>query len=166
MADPLDVHICGSGSDEDERLRAELDAHLAPLVREGVLRVRYRAITSAADGQDAGDEGLKNARVVLLLASPDLAAARPRFEVEMKRALDRQVSTRVIVVLLRAHDWAGTPLAALPALPLDGEPVAARANREEAWREVARSLRAIHARGYLGIPAPAAAPTTAAAARG
>jgi WD40 repeat protein len=155
MGGSLAICILSAGG-VDEPLRAELEAHLEPLVREGLLCVRV----GAPFAPFASEEEIERARVVLLLGSPAFAASRACVEVGSRRALERQTrgEARILLVRLRAHDWTGTPIAELPALPFDGAPIAERADRELAWIEIARSLRAIQTRGYLGILAPRPAP--------
>src|SRR5260370_6251439 len=61
----------------------------------------------------------------------------------MKRALerDRTGEARVIPVILRAVDWAGTEFAHLQALPTDGRPVTSWSNTDEAFTDIARGIR-------------------------
>ena len=49
---------------------------------------------------------------------------------------------RVIPVILRDCDWTTAPFAKLLALPRDGKPVNSWANRDEAFADIARGIRA------------------------
>src|SRR4051812_22164499 len=96
--EPLDIQILSApGSEEDDRLRAELESHLAPLARDGILRMPR-------------DMSAGSARVVILLGSPDFAAARGHVGDDTRSALARDArgEARVMLVILRPFERAGT----------------------------------------------------------
>ncbi|XXX73570.1 TIR domain-containing protein [Sorangium sp. So ce134] len=142
MPAPIDVFF--SYAHKDESLRDELEAHLAALVRRGVIRSwHHRKIDAGDDTQAALDERLEAAHVILLLVSADFLASDYCHELEVKRALARSRAgeARVIPVILRECVWQDAPFAELKALPRNGKAVTSWTVRDEAWKDVILGLR-------------------------
>ena len=142
MPSPLQLFL--SYAARDDALREELDRHLAALEREGLIRVWHRRRVSAGEIWEAESAArLDAAQIVLLLVSADYLAADDCFDLEVRRALERQRAgrARVIPVVVRACEWSGAPFAGLAALPPGGRPVASWPDRDEAWTGVARGVR-------------------------
>lgn len=55
----------------------------------------------------------------------------------------QQREARVVPVILRDCDWDFAPFSKLQALPKDGKPVAAWANRDEAFKNIALGIRSV-----------------------
>lgn len=156
MSEPTALFF--SYSHKDESLRDELAAHLKLLERQGVIRGWHdRRIGAGTDWKNAIDEHLQRAGVILLLVSADFIASDYCYDVEMKRALVRRDAGEVIVipVILRPCDRAQTPFAQIQALPRDGKPVTSWSNRDEAWTDVAKGIRAAVEQLHAGVPQPA-----------
>ncbi|WP_437480107.1 TIR domain-containing protein [Sorangium sp. So ce1014] len=142
MPTPIDVFF--SYSYKDESLRDELEAHLAALMRRGVIRGwHHRKIDAGDDAQAAIDEHLEAAHVILLLVSADFLASDYCNELEVKRALARcrAGEAQVIPIILRECVWQDAPFAELEALPRNGKAVTSWAVRDEAWKDVIIGLR-------------------------
>lgn len=134
-----------SYSHQDAALRRELDEHLALLEREGKIRTWHdRKISAGDDWRGQIDGQLETAEVVLLLVSSSFLASDYCFDVEATRALERHAlgEAQILPVIARPCDWATAPFAEIQALPRDGTPVTSWDNRDEAWLDVARGLRA------------------------
>ena len=134
-----------SYSHKDEALRDELEVHLAMLKREGVIEAWHdRQIPAGDEFDNSISEQLESADVILLLVSPDFLASRYCYDVEVRRAMERHASSsaRVIPVILRTSDWHGAPFAKLLAAPKDGKPVTKWPDRDEAFVDVVRQIRA------------------------
>ncbi|WP_049949579.1 SUMF1/EgtB/PvdO family nonheme iron enzyme [Sorangium cellulosum] len=143
MLKPIDVFI--SYARRDESALRELVAHLALLQRQGVLRAWHdREIDAGAHWEAEVREHLEAAQLILLLVSADFIASPSCWDVEMERAMARHAagSARVIPILLRACDWKGAPFGHLSALPDSERPIQGRADRDEAWTDVALAIRA------------------------
>ncbi len=141
------VRLFYSYSHRDEELRRELETHLALLQNTGVIDQWHDRKIDAGDEWEAEiDRNLEAADVVLLLISSDFLASRYCYGVEMTRALERHDAgeIRVIPIVVRPVDWEGAPFARLQMLPTDAKPVVGPGwhSRDEAWREVARGIRA------------------------
>jgi TIR domain len=91
------------------------------------------------------DKNLEAAKIILLLVSSDFIASDYCYDKEMKRALEkhRAGEARVIPIILRHCDWERAPFAELQALPEDAKPVTEWKYSDEAWTDVARSIRKI-----------------------
>lgn len=88
----------------DEDLRNQLDKHLSFMKRQGLVDMWYdRRIVAGSDIDDAIDENLEEASIILLLVSPDFLASDYCFTKEMARAIERhkEKTARVIPVILR-----------------------------------------------------------------
>jgi serine/threonine-protein kinase len=143
VAGPIDVFF--SYAHADESLRIELEEHLAALQREGLIRAWHqRRIAAGEDWKNQIDEHLTAASVVLLLVSSSYLASDYLYDVEMKRALDRERAgqARVMPVLLRPCDWKSSPFAKLSPLPRGDATVTEWENRDAAWTAVALGIRA------------------------
>jgi hypothetical protein len=148
------VEVFFSYSHRDDDLRQSLLTHLALLKREGlILPWHDRQIDAGDDWEGEIDGHLETAQIVLLLVSPDFIASDYSYDREMKRALERHErgECRVIPIILRPVDWRTAPFSKLQALPRDGKPVTSWTNKDEAFVDVARGIRAV----ISGLPAPA-----------
>ncbi|MDR4460475.1 MAG: TIR domain-containing protein [Nitrospirales bacterium] len=147
-----------SYSHKDKRYRSQLETHLAPLKRDGVIEVWHdRKIAGGREWADQIDENLEQASIILLLISSDFLASDYCYDKEMGRALEKHQSgeARVIPIIIRSADWTSVPFAVLQALPQDGKPIASWKNKDEAWTEVAKGIRLI-VQGLSRQPNPSA----------
>lgn len=134
-----------SYSHKDEALRDQLQTQLSMLKRQGVIETWHDRRITAGDNLDhAISAHVENDDVILLLVSPDFLASDYCYEVEMTRAMERHQAGQAIVipVILRPCDWHGAPFGKLMATPTDGRPVTQWPDRDEAFLDVVRSVRA------------------------
>jgi hypothetical protein len=121
-----------------------LSTHLAGLKKQGVIETWYdRRIVASDDWSEEIDERLADAQIVLCLVSPDFLASEYCYEREMHTALEGhdRGTKRVVPVIIRPTDWERSPLGRLQAVPRDARPVTTWPNRDQAWIDVAKSLR-------------------------
>jgi Trypsin-like peptidase domain/TIR domain len=140
------IEIFYSYSHKDESLRDELDTHLSLLRRQKLITGWYdRAIEGGEEFNTEIAEHLNNAPIILLLVSPAFIASDYCYEKEMMRAMERHEAgeARVIPIILRPCDWHQAPFGKLKALPKDGKPVVNWSNRDEAFLDVAKGVRAV-----------------------
>ncbi len=133
-------------SHEDERLRNQLEKQLSLLKRQGLITVWHdRDIVAGTDWAQAIDEHINIADIILLLISSDFLASDYAYSIEMRHALERHKKgeARVIPIVLRPVDWEVTPFSTLQAIPRDGKPVTSWNNRDEAFSDIAKSIRRI-----------------------
>jgi hypothetical protein len=150
---PLEIFYSYSHKDED--LRNELAAHLSLLARSGLIIAWHdRKIGAGEEWSKEIDAHIQSAHIILLLISPDFLASEYCYGVEMKAALERHAREHAIVIpiILRAADWSGAPFAHLQALPRDAKAITLWANRDQAFAEVAGSLREIAVRFQRPVP--------------
>lgn len=166
--EPVDLFY--SYAHKDEKLRDELDGHLALLRRKGVIRPWHdRGICPGQKWDQEIDAQLTTADLILLLVSMDFLNSDYIWGKELATAIARaeRGDASVVPVLLRAVDIEGAPFAHLQGLPTDLRPVTSWPNRDEAWTDVAKGIRrtveAIRQR-WADAPAPAAPPPRAAGA--
>jgi hypothetical protein len=134
-----------SYSTKDEELRDQLETHLSMLRRQGIIEEwHFRKIVAGRNFDDDIDKNLDAADIILLLVSADFLDSEYCWNREVKRALERQSlgDVRVIPIIVRPCDWSGAPFANLEALPRDAKAVTSWSNRDEAWTDVAKGLRA------------------------
>jgi TIR domain/inactive STAND len=139
------IKIFFSYAHEDNKLRDKLAKHLGMLKREGLVEDWYdRQIIAGAEWAAEIDERLNAAHVILLLVSADFIASDYCYGIEMGRALERHRAGEacVIPVILRAVDWGGAPFGALQALPTGARAVTSWPNRDEAFADITRGIRA------------------------
>jgi hypothetical protein len=82
---------------------------------------------------------------VILLVSADFIASDYCYAREMVRAMamHEQGQASVVPVIVRPVDWTAAPFAKLKALPRDGKAITSWKNRDEAYVDIARSVRAV-----------------------
>ena len=135
-----------SYSHKDESLRDQLEAHLALLKNQGLIEAWHdRRILAGAEVDDAIFDKLEVADVILLLVSSDFISSQYCYSREMMRAMQRHDAgeAQVVPVILRHCDWHGAPFGKLMAVPRDGKPITAWADRDEALADVALQIRRI-----------------------
>ena len=121
---PVNIFFCYAR--EDEILLNKLKSHLRPLQRQGLINVWHdRNISAGTEWEQAINEHLNAAQIVLLLVSPDFMDSDYCYSIEMARALERhgRGEAKVVPIILRPVYWQGEPLGKLQALPTDGKPV-------------------------------------------
>ncbi|MDB5778076.1 MAG: response regulator receiver protein [Polaromonas sp.] len=144
------VTLFYSYAHEDEVLREELQGHLKLLERRGLLAPWHdRQIVPGANWANAIDANLRSAELVLLLVSKDFIESDYIWGTELSVAMQRQDKNEAVVVpiVVRAIDFdpkdpQELPFLKLQALPTDLRPVTSWPNRDEAWTNVAKGLRA------------------------
>ena len=142
---PKPIEIFYSYSHRDEELRDELEKHLSILKRKGVIQGWHdRRIGAGKEWEGEINTHLNTADVILLLISADFLASDYCYDVEMRRAMERHEAGEacVIPVILRPVDWKGAPFGKLQALPMDAVPVTEWPNRDKAFLNVAKGIRA------------------------
>jgi len=138
------VRVFMSYAHRDERLRDELDKHLSPLRRSTLVEIWHdRRIIPGAELDEEIDQHLASADLVLLLISPDFINSDYCYRREMRAALRRHAKgiARVIPIILRPVDWTDTPIGRLLATPRDAKPVTTWHRRDDAFLDVAKSIR-------------------------
>lgn len=143
---PIDLFI--SYSHKDEEYRIQLENHLKPLKRMGIINDwSDRKIDPGDKWRDAIDRNLEAAQIILLLISSDFLASDYCYDIEMKRALEKHEAgeSRVIPIILRPVLWKETPFAGLNPLPRDARPVVGGSweNIDEAWVHVVQNIESI-----------------------
>jgi len=145
-----------SYSHKDEELRDQLEVQLAMLKRQGLVEIWHDRRILAGEHLDSTiDKELDDADVILLLVSPDFIASDYCYKIEKGRALERHRdgTARVISVILRPCDWTHTDLGQYLVTPNDGRPITQWPDRDEAFLDVATSIRcAIEELGKGGEP--------------
>ncbi len=144
------VTLFYSYAHEDEGLRDELQGHLKILERRGLLAPWHdRKIVPGQDWSQQIDKNLRAAELVLLLVSKDFIESDYIMGTELGAAMQRHVARQTVVVpiVVRAvnldpEDAEDLPFLKLQGLPTDLRPVTSWSNRDEAWTDVAKGLRA------------------------
>lgn len=135
-----------SYSHADESLRRELDTHLAPLKREGLIQGWYdREIIAGTEWSEEINKNFELADIILLLVSADFINSNYCYEKEMARALERHKAgeVRVIPIILRDCDWQSAPFGKFQSLPTNIKPVTQVdwSSRDIAWTDVVKGVR-------------------------
>ncbi len=128
----------------DQDLRDRLIQHLSLLKRERILDTwDISEITAGTEREPAIAQQIDQAEIILLLISAAFIAS-DRYDVEMKRAIERHKNrqARVIPILLKPCDWESAPFAELEVLPKGGKPVTA-GDIETALSTIAQEIRRV-----------------------
>ncbi|MEL6763156.1 MAG: COR domain-containing protein [Cyanobacteria bacterium J06607_6] len=133
-----------SYSHKDDLLREQLETHLKLLQRQGLIQPWHdRRILPGDDWEDAIDDNLNRADIILFLVSPDFLNSDYCYEIEMPQAMERHEKgeATVIPIIVRPVDWRGTPFNKLSWLPQNGEPVTQWRDRDAAWLNVETGIK-------------------------
>lgn len=142
----MPIHVFVSYSHADTNLCEQLAKHLKPLERDGTIRSWYdRQMTAGQEFPKEIFTQLETASLILLLVSPDFFASDYCWNIETQKALERRLleGTRVIPIILRPVDWRIEPLKRLVALPKNEQPVTQWQDRDEAFLDIAQSIRRV-----------------------
>ena len=143
----MSVKIFFCYAHEDEPFLNKLKAYLRPLQRQGLIDIWHdRDISAGTEWEREISQHLNEAKIILLLVSPDFMNSDYCYSVEMKRALERHDGKEAIVipVILRPIYWQGV-LGIIQALPTDAKPVVDRYwhTLDEALYDVAEGIRKV-----------------------
>ena len=139
---PLTLFI--SYSHKDREFLNELIKHLAVLESNGVLEKWSDLELVAGDEIDTEIlNRLKSCDLVAFLVSPDFLNSWNCYEVELKSTLERleNHNVRIIPIIVRTCLWEDTELKKYKAATTDGHPIVKSENQDDAWVEVARSIK-------------------------
>ncbi|WP_197041462.1 toll/interleukin-1 receptor domain-containing protein [Chondromyces apiculatus] len=142
MSTPLRVVI--SYAEQDEAFLRELEKHLGPLKRQGVIDTWTKLRLLAGEELEKETRSrLEQAQVVILLVSVDLLASDFCYDAELGRALERRQAghAAVIPILVRNCSIEDTPLHDLLVLPRGGGTVARASSSDDAWTEVVKEIK-------------------------
>lgn len=159
---PLTVFF--SYAHEDESLRDKLATHLKSMEREGLIQGwSDRQISPGSEWDAAIKQQLTTAEIILLLISADFIASNYSFDVELRHAIERHEAgtARVIPIVLRPCDWENLSFGKLQALPKDAKPVTTWSDKDEAFLDIAKGIRAaVKSLQDISTPAPTATRTS------
>ncbi|GER89730.1 hypothetical protein KDW_38920 [Dictyobacter vulcani] len=146
---PDAVEIFISYAHEDELFVSELNKHLSTLRRQGMITSWYdRDIAAGEAWSEEINTRLNRAALILFLISADFINSDYCYDVELKRAIERQSRQEawVIPIIVRPCDWKGTPFAHLQALPDGSKAVSKWSDRDEAFLNIIRGIRGVLSR--------------------
>jgi hypothetical protein len=138
----IDVFIAYARKDRE--LCVELGKHLSVLKRQGIINAWFDGdIIEGTEWEPELFEHLHNAKVILLLISPDFVASDFCYDFEMKKALERHDAkeARVIPIILRPVAWQSLPFAKLQLVPDSGRPVTQWSNADAAFLDVVKRIK-------------------------
>ena len=142
---PLSVFFCYAP--QDEEICQALEAHLAMLERQGyITSFTHRSVGAGVSTRAEIDRQMDRADLIVILVSADLLASDHLYDVELRRALERQAkrAEEVLGVLVRPCDYNHGELAGLDVHPREGrEPKALSAwpSRDDGLVRVAEEIR-------------------------
>lgn len=144
-----------SYSHADEALRNELEKHLAPLKRQGLIETWHdRRIIAGQEFDREIGRHFAEADIVLLLISPDFINSDYCYDIEMVQSLERHHAGQAVVipVILRLCHWHDLPFGKLLAATVDGTPVTQFPTLDEGFYQVVDAIK--RALKHLDRPAP------------
>ncbi|MCP3956475.1 MAG: toll/interleukin-1 receptor domain-containing protein [bacterium] len=129
---------------QDEKLRAQLETHLAVLERtRGVETWHYRKIGPGRLWQGVIDEELNTADLILLLLSPSFVASDYCWDVELSAAIRRYGAGEALIVPVLLRPVAlleETPLGQFQILPSGAQPVSECRDRDKAFADIVNGI--------------------------
>jgi TIR domain len=143
MESALEVFFSYAHADEEWKNR--LIVSLSMLKRGNLISEWHdRNITPGAEWATEIDTHLLSAHIILLLVSPDFLASNYCWGIEVKTAMQRHDAREacVIPIIIRPADWKYAPFSKLQALPTDGKPVTTWLDKDEAFLNITKGIRA------------------------
>jgi len=140
------VKVFLSYTHTDEKYKNKLNVHFAPLKRCNKVETWNDRELIAGTKFDAEiKKHLNEDEIIILLISADFIASDYCYDIEMKRALEREKNGEctVIPIILRDCLWQITPLKDLLALPKDGKPISTFVNEDEAYLQIVKAVNDI-----------------------
>ncbi len=142
-----------SYSHQDDALRKRFEVALAQLKRTGsVASWSDRKIIAGENWENAIDQNLESADIIICLVSPDFLASDYCYGKELSRALEMHAENiaKVVPVILRPCEWKESPLSALQALPTEANPISKWQDSDDAWLDVSTGIRTL----ITAVPQP------------
>lgn len=143
---------------EDEALLDALEKQLATMKKQGLITTWSTRNTSLGDEPEREIAAhLESARIILLLVSPDLMAAKYD---EIRRAAERHKTACVIPIILRPTDYRGAPFDKLLILPKENGSITGWSDQDKAFTHVVGEIRKVVEEMHNHSPVDAATPST------
>lgn len=146
---PNTIEVFCLSEEKDKDLRNELISHLYSLKRAKLITISYfsKILRPGLDYRVEIQKHLETAHIILPLISANFFASDDLYEVKMKWAVERGLTggvVRVIPILLRPVVWEDDPsLSRLVVLPTNHVPVTNWADRNEAFKQIAETIRSV-----------------------
>jgi Effector-associated domain 11/TIR domain len=143
-SEPIRIFISYSHEDEDYKNR--LVKSLAALSRMGKIKIwEDRQILGGAEWSNDIFNALKNAHITVLMVSDSFVASDFCYGKELQAAIDLNTQGKMVIlpVVVRPSDWSQLPFGKFQALPKNAKAVTSWSNQDEAWMDVAQSLRKV-----------------------
>lgn len=141
------IEIFYSYAREDQSFLLDLQKHLKPLKREGLITEFYDGeIHAGLEADQEIKEHLDSADIILLLLSPDFLHSDYIWNIELEQALKRhqQGTARVIPIYVRECDWRNSKFSHLQGLPHRAKPIGrSRSTQDKRYLEVVTGLRKV-----------------------
>jgi len=141
------VEIFYSYVDEDKDMAKQLQKHLILLQRQGLITDWSSAkLELGKDPSEQTMRHLNSAKIILLLISSDYLFSDYQYTVEVKRAMERSQTGKAVVIpilLSPTDDLSSTPFGKLLALPRNRKPISLWTNRDLAFVEIVKDIRAV-----------------------
>lgn len=145
--DPKAIEIFYSYVDEDKDMAAQLRKHLILLQRQGLITNWSSAeLKLGKDPTEQTMEHLNNAKIILLLISPDYLISDDQYTIEVERAMERSRAGDAIVIpilLSPTDELDSAPFGKLIVLPRNRKPIRLWANKDLAFVEIVKDIRAV-----------------------
>ncbi|HEX7735487.1 MAG TPA: TIR domain-containing protein [Ktedonobacteraceae bacterium] len=131
---------------EDEDLKEQFLKHMAILRRSQQAMIWHDGdIQGGEEIHKEVDAHMTSAKIILMLISASFIASDYCYGEQMEVAMRRhkEGTAKVVPIIIKPVDWKGTPFDILQAVPHSGKPISTWNNRDEAWLEVVRAIKAI-----------------------
>jgi hypothetical protein len=138
------IKLVFSYAHADEALRNELENHLAPLKRQGLIQSWHdRRIVPGQKFSGEIERHFQDADIILLLVSSDFINSDYCYDIEMRVAIERHNRHEAVVipVILRLCHWYDLPFGKILAATVDGKPVTQFPSLDEGFYQVVDAIK-------------------------
>jgi hypothetical protein len=143
-----------SYSHKDEHHRDDFGEHLSMLQRNKIIDCWHdRKIIAGDEWKDCIDENLEKADIIIFLISPSFLASDYCYDVEVKRAIERQNAgtAKIISIIVRPCDWEECAFSKYQAVPKDALPITKWDDKDTAWLDTVKRIKA-HIDEFKPVP--------------
>lgn len=146
LSQPIPIFFVLALTSTDRRLYKEIRGRLQDLRRQGLIKMSSsNEVKPGSDPNQVIREEMSQARIIVLLLTPDFSQSDQCVEAEMPYALEQQARGQAIVipVLLRPTAWENLSIDGSHILPENGKPVTQWRNRDAAFLHVIKGIQQI-----------------------
>jgi len=139
----VSVKLFVSYAHKDEQYKEDLEEHMSPLIRGGLIESWHdRKIMPGDEWKHEINANLANADIILFLVSSSFISSDYCQTIEVETAIEQHNAGKSILipVVIRTCNWLNLEFAKFQGLPKDAKAVNSWSDHDEAWVDVVKGI--------------------------